>query len=110
MKPKKTVKLEPHVTTCTTAAARRLRAHGPKMARVSAVTAVMLGETTDTTVHIGQDVRAMVLLAPRVRDAHTIEKAHARSGGMEKGAHEGRKGAMGAGGGTGNGLARCSLH
>lgn len=110
MKPKKMVKLEPHVTTYTTAASRRLRAHGPKMARVSAATAVMLEENTDTTVRIGQDAKAMVLSVPRARDARTTEKAHARPRGMERGAHEGRKGAMGAGGGTGNGPARRSLH
>lgn len=110
MKPKKMVRLEPHAIMCTTAAAGRLRAHGPKMARVSAATVVMLEENTDTTVHTGQDAKAMVSLAPKVRDARTTGKAHAQPGGMERGAHEGRKGAMGAGGGTGNGLARCSLH
>lgn len=103
------VKLAPQGTTCIIAAAKRPRAHGPKMVRVNAATAVMLEENTGTTVHIGQDARAMVLSAQRTRDACTTEKAHTQPGGTERGAHEGRKGLMEAGGGTGNGLARHSL-
>lgn len=108
-KPKKMVKLEPRGTTCITAAAKTQRAHGPKMARLNAATAVMLEENTDTTAHTGLDGRATVLPAQRMRDARTTGKAHAQPGGMERGAHEGRKGGAGAGGGTGNGLARRSL-